>query len=90
VTKHRVHALLVVLKHLRLVVLLEVERHRISPLEDRPDPSERLDRLGEELDLDPRQGRLLLQLVHLLLGPGVQVGFELDALLVVREPVVVL
>ena len=83
-------ALLVVLEHDRVVVALEVEGHGVRPLEDRAHLAERLDGLCEELDLDPRQGRVLLELVHLLLGARVQVGLEPDRLLVVGEPVVVL
>lgn len=82
--------LLVILKHLRLVVLRQVKRHGISPLENCSTFPERLDCFRKELNFDPGEGAAFLNLVHLRFGGLVLILLELDGLFMVRETIVVL
>jgi hypothetical protein len=67
-----------------------LEGHRVCPFERAPGDGEHLDRLLGKLDLDPRQVRDELHLLHLLLGLGVELAVELGRELVVCPPVIVL
>lgn len=66
------------------------ECHGIRPFEHRAATSQSLDRFREELNLDPRQRRVLLNLLHLALHAEEQFALELDRILVVGVARVVL
>ena len=81
---------LIILEQLLLIILREVIRHRVRPLERRATPNNFIHRPPQKLDLDPRQRRTSLNLLHLLLRLRVQFHRQLRRLLVVCPAIIVL